>query len=95
MRLLLALVVAAAGGATAAVLLSGGGDERTATTTVTRTAPATTPVIPAAVERTRAAIQRAADAHDVEALRELTPDDLRYTFGENQAGGAVDHWLEL
>ena len=98
---MLVVALVAAAGAAVAVLLATGAEERTVTATVTSTVSITetvterTSVLPAAVERTRRAVQRAAAEHDVEALRELAPADLRYSFGENEPGGAVRYWLEL
>jgi hypothetical protein len=52
-------------------------------------------VLPAAVERTRAAIAAAASARDYDALERLVPDPFKYTFGENVPGGPVAYWRDL
>jgi hypothetical protein len=68
----------------------------TVATTVTTRSAAVTPGVPAAVERTRAAIERAARAKDYEALRALVPTSgFSYTFGPEPAGGAIAFWQEL
>jgi hypothetical protein len=51
--------------------------------------------IPAAVEKTRAAMLEAAESGDYEALRPLLSDDFKYTFGEAVDGGPVAYWQEL
>jgi hypothetical protein len=53
------------------------------------------PGIPAEVEATRAALLEAAESGDYEALRPLLTDDLKYTFGEQVAGGPIAYWQEL
>jgi hypothetical protein len=97
------LVVAAAGGAAAALYLSGGTETETVTTAVTVTETQTltetviegeSPLIPAAVERTRAAVQAAAQGGDYDALEELVPAEFRFSFGD-PAGSAVDYWRGL
>lgn len=63
------------------------------TATATRTA---VPGLPAPVERTRAAVRKAATAHDSDALRDLIPDSgFTYSYGSPTEGGAVAYWQRL
>jgi hypothetical protein len=71
--------------------LAGRGDEPE-TTTVTQTVAAG---LPAAVERTRAAIADAARQRDWDALRGLLGPGFKYTFGGPVEGGAIAYWQEL
>lgn len=96
-------MVAAAGGAAAALYLSGATETETVTTAITVTETETvteivteaeSPLIPAAVERTRAAVQAAAEDGDHEALDELVPAEFRFSFGD-PGGSAVDYWRGL
>jgi hypothetical protein len=102
---LILVVAAAAGGATAALWLSGGTETETVTTAITVTTTETvtatetvtegdSPLIPAAVERTRAAVQAAAQEGDYDALAELIPAGFRFSFGD-PGGSAVDYWRGL
>ena len=69
------------------------------TVTVTETATVTvTPEsgLPAAVEKTRAALLAAAESGDYEALRPLVPETaFEYTFGSPVQGGPIAYWQEL
>ena len=71
--------------------------ETEAAETVTQTTTAAVPAqgLPAAVERTRAALLAAAESGDYETLRPLVPANLRYTFGSPVDGGAIAYWQEL
>ena len=92
------LAVVGAAGAAAGWVARGEEEPRTTTATVTtaRTTTAAAPGLPPAVERTRSALQRAAAARDLEALRrEIPAHGFTYTFGEQVEGGAVAHWEEL
>jgi len=52
--------------------------------------------LPAAVERTRAAVQRAAAAGDYAALRRLVPPSgFTYSYGAPAEGDAVAYWRHL
>jgi hypothetical protein len=52
--------------------------------------------LPGAVEETRAALLRAAEAGDYDALAEhISPDGFEYTFGGPVEGGPVAYWQEL
>jgi hypothetical protein len=53
--------------------------------------------VPAAVERTRAALLAAAESGDYEALRALIPANgaFKYTFGEPVEGGPIAYWQNL
>jgi hypothetical protein len=63
--------------------------------TVTGTARSADGALPPAVERTRAAIERAAQARDFAALRRLIPEHgFSFTFGEFE-GDAVEYWQNL
>jgi hypothetical protein len=77
-----------------ALVAAGCGSTRVETTTVSRTV-TVTPGVPAAVERTRAAVQRAAAVHDWAALAKLVPSEFRYSFGGPYPGGAVGYWKHL
>jgi len=91
------LAVAAAAGAAVALALAGGTETMTVTTTVTRTetVEAESPLVPAEVERTRAAVRAAAEAHDYDALAELIdPAQFSFSFGD-PGGGAVEYWRDL
>lgn len=60
-------------------------------TNVTTTVQSST--LPPAVDRTRRQILAAARAHDWEALQRIIGDEpIRYTFGENAPGGAIEFW---
>jgi hypothetical protein len=102
-KLLGAAIVAAAlaaGGAWAAVSLR---DPETKTVTVTKSVTriessgaAPSDVIPAAVEATRAAIVRAAEARDANALQQLIPETgFTYSYGGPYPGGALAYWEHL
>ena len=68
----------------------------TQTTTVTTTAPATGSGLPAAVEKTRAALLAAAESGDYEELRPLVPETaFEYTFGSPVQGGPLAYWREI
>jgi hypothetical protein len=71
----------------------------TTSVTVTRSVTsrsADLPGLPAAVERTRAAVQRAATSGDYAALRRLVPrSGFTYSYGEPVPGGAIAYWREL
>ena len=97
---MLVVALVAAAGAAVAVLLATDTGERTVTATVTSTVSATvtaeTPLVPAEVERTRAAVQEAAEARDYDALAELVPESgFNYSFGGAFPGGAVAYWQDL
>lgn len=92
----------------AAVLLAAGGvagwfaareteDEQTVTVTETTTVvDAAESGLPAAVEKTRAALLAAAESGDYEALRPLVPETaFEYTFGSPVQGGPIAYWQEL
>lgn len=65
----------------------------TETTTVTVTRESG---LPAAVEKTRAALLAAAESGDYEALRPLVPETaFEYTFGSPVQGGPIAYWQEL
>ena len=68
----------------------------TETTTVTTTAPATGSGLPAAVEKTRAALLAAAESGDYEELRPVVPETaFEYTFGSPVQGGPLAYWREI
>jgi hypothetical protein len=68
----------------------------TTTSTVTTTTEAPAPGLPAAVEKTRAALREAADSGDYEALRPLIPSTgFEYTFGSPVPGGPIAYWQNL
>ena len=93
----------------AAVLIAAGGvggwfasreleDEQTVTATVTVTTPGepSGPGLPAAVEKTRAALLAAAESGDYEELRPLVPETaFEYTFGSPVQGGPIAYWREI
>jgi hypothetical protein len=51
--------------------------------------------IPAAVERARRAVERAAESRDWEALERLARPPFKYSFGPDVPGGAVAYWKQL
>jgi hypothetical protein len=68
---------------------------QTTTETLTRTETAASG-LPAAVEKTRAALLEAAESCDYEKLRPLVPETgFEFTFGSPVAGGAIAYWQEL
>ena len=68
----------------------------TTTVTVTTTGEPAESGLPAAVERTRAALLAAAESGDYEALRPLVPETgFEYTFGSPVEGGPIAYWREL
>jgi hypothetical protein len=69
----------------------------TVTTTVAGTTTATAPDgVPAAVESTRAAIAKAAEAHDTAALSRLIPSTgFTYSYGGPYPGGAIAYWQHI
>jgi hypothetical protein len=70
-------------------------DETTVTVTRATTSP-DIPGLPGPVERTRAAIQRAATANDDVALRRLVPrSGFTYSYGGPVEGGAIAYWQSL
>ena len=95
---------------TAAVLVAAGAvggwfasreleDPETVTDTTTATVTATSEIavgLPAAVEKTRAALIEAAESGDYEKLRPLVPETgFEFTFGGPVAGGAIAYWQDL
>ena len=71
-------------------------DPETVTQSVTvTTTEADEPGLPAAVEKTRAALLAAAESGDYEALRPLVPETaFEYTFGSPVPGGPIAYWQE-
>jgi hypothetical protein len=68
----------------------------TTTVTVTTTGEAAESGLPAAVEKTRAALLAAAESGDFEKLRPLVPETaFEYTFGSPVQGGPIAYWREL
>ena len=56
-------------------------------------APVAVTGLPEPVAQTHAALLAAAEAHDEQALEALIePNEFRYTFGENEPGGALAFW---
>jgi hypothetical protein len=51
--------------------------------------------LPAAVEAKRAAIHRAAESGDYEALRALIGDKFSYSFGGPTEGGPIAYWRKI
>ena len=80
---------------------AGNGETETTTRTVFATTTITTTeavagALPARVERTRAAIHRAATDRDYEALAKLIPPTgFSYSFGAPVDGGATAYWRRL
>jgi hypothetical protein len=94
-----AVALLALGGA--AGWLAGRETEEATTVTETTTLTETTTAIaetglPAAVEKTRAALLAAAETGDYEELRPLVPaTGFEYTFGGPVEGGPIAYWQEL
>ena len=69
---------------------------QTTTATTTTTSEAVAPGLPAAVEKTRAALLAAAESGDYEKLRPLLPKTaFEYTFGSPVQGGPIGYWKQL
>ena len=96
--LILGAVVVLAGGVVAGWFASRELEEtETITSIETQTVTAESgSALPAAVERTRAALLEAAESGNYEALRPLIPDDgFTYSFGGPVEGGPIEYWQNL
>jgi len=88
--------VAAVGAAGLVVGWSARGDGDSPTTVTRSATSGEAPGLPVAVERTRAAVQRAAAASDYAALHRLVPrSGFTYSYGAPEAGDAVAYWRHL
>jgi len=90
------VVAVGAAGLLVGWIARGDGDS-TATATITRPTPRRAAVgLPAAVERTRGAVQHAAAARNYAALRRLVPrSGFTYSYGAPAKGDAVAYWRRL
>lgn len=95
---MLVILLVALGAAAGFIVADRTRDAETTTVTVTRTE--TRPVatgdvgVPGAVERKRAAMLRAAQAKDYEALAKLADPTFKYTFGSPFSGGPAAYWRQ-
>ena len=99
LRLLGFAALALLGGIAGGVLgyAVGAGEETVTVTTTAEESGSGTTVsgLPAAVERTRAALLEAAKARDFDAVAALAAPGFRYTFGDEVEGGPAAYWRDL
>jgi hypothetical protein len=94
-RIGLLVLLTAVVGVAVGVVLAGGSDALTVTETVTRTETAAS-LLPASVERTRAAVRAAAASRRWDAVERLVPRRaFNYSFGGAFEGGAIAYWRDV